>query len=145
MSEKIKTEKAIAHPIEGILEIESGTTFLPTVEVVKTDLALAPEFDDTDNQINEQYQEIYDVAMDAYETQAGDIEALDPKYRARNQEVAVQYLNTALSAVKEKGTMKMFKDKLINKAPSGTNIKDSNVIVADRNDVLKELFERDHG
>lgn len=138
MSEKIKTEKAISHPIEGVLDIEPGTTLLPAVEVVKSELALAPAFDDTDNQINEQYQEIFDVAMDAYETQAGDIQAIDPKYRARNQEVAVQYLNTALSAAKEKGTLKMFKDKLINKAPTGgTNIRDSQVILADRNDVLK--------
>lgn len=141
MSEKKKVEKAIEHPMETVLDIEPGTTLLPAVETVKSELAVVPEFDEADCEINEQFQEVYDVAMDAYETQAADIETIEPKYRARNQEVAVQYLNTALSAAKEKASLKQNKEKMVTKAiASGTNIKDSNVIVADRNDVLKQIF-----
>ncbi len=144
MSEKRKeTEKAIAHPIEGVLELEPETTLVPMIESEPTELAIVPEFDEGDRQINEQFQEIYDVAMDAYEQQAMDVQTIEPKYRARNQEVAVQYLNAALNAAKEKASLKQNKEKMVTKAiTSGTNIKDSNVIVADRNEVLKELFGR---
>ena len=144
MSEKRKeTEKAIAHPIEGVLELEPETTLIPTIESEPTEMAVVPEFDAGDNEINEQFQEIYDVAMDAYEQQAIDVQTIEPKYRARNQEVAVQYLNAALNAAKEKASLKQNKEKMITKvATSGTKISDSQVIVADRNDVLKELFGR---
>ena len=111
MSEKRQqTEKAIAHPIEDVLEIESGTTLLPVVEHAPTELAVTSDYDEEDREINEQFQEVYDVAMDAYETQAADIETIEPKFRARNSEVAVQYLNTALNAAKEKANIKMAKD-----------------------------------
>ena len=140
----IVTEKAMTHPIEEVLEIEAGTTYFPAIETTKTELVVAPEFDPMDTQINEQFQEIYDTAMDAYEQQALDIETIEPKYRARNSEVAVQYLNTALTAAKEKSTTKMFKDKLLHKArATGPKTLNQNVIVADRNDLLKELFRGD--
>ena len=142
MSEEKKiTERAIEHPIEEILEIEAGTTLLPAVETTKTEIAVAPDYDNVDTQINEQFQEIYDVAMDAYEQQALDIETIEPKYRARNSEVAVQYLNTALSAAKERSNIKMAKDKLTKKAAPGVLNDNRSVIVADRNDLLKNLFE----
>jgi len=146
MSENRKEiEKAIAHPIEEVLDIEPASTFIPVIESEPTELAPVPVFDEGDHQINEQYQEIYDVAMDAYEQQALDVQAIEPKYRARNQEVAVQYLNAALNAAKEKANLKQTKEKLVAKpATGGASIKDSNVIVADRNDVLKELFGREN-
>lgn len=136
-------EKAIAHPIEDVLDIEPGTTLYPVVESQPTPVTVSQDYDDTDREITEQFQEVYDVAMDAYETQAADMQTIEPKYRARNQEVAVQYLNAALNAAKEKSTVKMFKDKLNVKAAKagGVRIKDSNVIVADRNDVLKEMMQ----
>ena len=144
MSEETKiTERAIEHPIEEILEIESGTTLLPAVAPTKTEIVSAPAYDEVDNQINEQFQEIYDTAMDAYEQQALDIETIEPKYRARNSEVAVQYLNTALSAAKERSSIKMAKDKLVNKASPKVLNDNRSVIVADRNDILKNLFSGD--
>ncbi len=148
MSDKREiTERAIEHPIEDILEIEPGTTYLPSVESVSTDVVVTPEFDEMDVQINEQFQEIYDTAMDAYEQQAEDSQTIDPKYRARNHEVAVQYLNTALNAAKERNATKMAKDKLANKAMTGGGPKtlNQNVIVADRNDILKEIFNKKDG
>lgn len=145
MSERQQTEKAIAHPIEDVLEIEPGTTMMPVVAHEPTELAVTADYDEVDREINEQFQEVYDVAMDAYETQAADIETIEPKFRARNQEVAVQYLNTALAAAKEKASIKMSKDKNTVKVATsgGANIRDSQVIVADRNDVLKQMFGRE--
>ena len=140
------TDKPISHPIEDILDIESGTTLFPAVQTTKKELAVTGDYDDVDQEINEQFQEVYDTAMDAYEQQAMDIETIEPKYRARNQEVAVQYLNTALAAAKEKSNIKMSKDKMVTKqATTGPQTLNQSVIVADRNDVLKEIFGRGDG
>ena len=133
--------KIIDHPMEDLLDIESGSTFLPATPSRSTELVQAEEFDSKDREIEEQFQEIYDSAMDAYEQQATDAEAIEPKYRARNQEVAVQYLNAALNAAKEKAGLKQFKDKLAAASkPQGPKTLNQNLIVADRNDLLKQIL-----
>jgi translation elongation factor EF-1beta len=133
--------KTIAHPMEDMLDIEAGTTNVPAVPPRESQLTVVDEYDEKDQEIEEQLQEIFDTAMDAYEQQALDIESIEPKYRARNQEVAVQYLNTALSAVKEKSNTKMAKDKMKTKeVAAGPKTLNQNVIVADRNDLLKQIF-----
>lgn len=141
MSEK---EVKIQHPMEQVLDLEDGSTPL-TIAERSTELMLAPEFDDKDKEVEGQFQEVYDLALSAYETQAADAEVVEPKYKARNQEVAVQYLNTALSAAKEKATLKQHKDKLNVDKVKGTGPKtlNQNLIVADRNEVLKTLFSQE--
>ena len=100
--------KQIDHPLEEVLDLEPGTTLVPALPERSTELVVTDEYDNKDNEIEQQFQEIYDAAMDAYETQALDAEKVEPKYRARNQEVAVQYLNAALNAAKEKAGMKHY-------------------------------------
>jgi hypothetical protein len=133
--------KTIEHPMEEVLDIEPGSTLVPTLPSRNTELVLAEEYDDKDKEIEEQFQEVYDLALDAYEQQAADAEAVEPKYRARNQEVAVQYLNTALNAAKEKAGQKQIKDKLANdRKATGPKTVNNNLVVADRNELLKEIL-----
>ena len=63
-------------------------------------------------------QEVYDAAMGGFETQMDEAEIVEGKYKARNGEVAVQFLNAALNAAKEKSGLKQHKDK-VTKTPSG--------------------------
>jgi hypothetical protein len=134
--------KVIDHPMEDLLDIESGTTQVPAIPQRNTELVVADEYDRKDEEIEGQFQEVYDAAMDAYEQQVVDTETIEPKYRARNQEVAVQYLNTALNAAKEKSSLKQFKDKMLNdrKAASGPKTVNNNLVVADRNGILKQIL-----
>lgn len=134
--------KIIEHPMEGVLDIEPGTTQVPAIPQRNTELVVADEYDRKDEEIEGQFQEVYDAAMDAYEQQVVDTETVEPKYRARNQEVAVQYLNTALNAAKEKSNMKQFKDKMLNdrKNTKGPATVNNNLVVADRNDLLKQIL-----
>ena len=136
--------KVISHPLEDVLDIESGTTLLPALPERNTELVTAEQYDNKDTEIEGQFQEVYDAAMDAYEQQAKDAETVDPKYRARNQEVAVQYLNTALNAAKEKATMKQFKDKIVNdrRSSKGPSTVNNNLVVADRNEILRQIMGR---
>ena len=135
----------IYHPMEDMLDIEPGTTQVPATIERSTELVAHEEFDAKDKEIEEQYQEVYDAAMGAFEQQSMDSEVIEPKYRARNQEVAVQFLNAALQAAKEKGGMKQHKDKLnvakVKANSAGTT--NNNLIVADRNEILKHLGGKD--
>ena len=137
-------EQEVEHQLEEVFDIEPGTTLVET-QKSSTELVVAEEYDDKDSEIEEQFQEVYDAAMDAYEGATGsDMQDIEPKYRARNMEVSVQYLNTALNAAKMKSDLKMHKDKLglaTNKAQAGAKTVNNNLIV-DRNDLLKHLRGR---
>lgn len=130
------------HPMEDVLDIESGTTIVPRVETIPTELVPIEEYDDKDVEVEKQFQEVYDAAMTAFEVTSTTVEQIEPKYRARNEEVAIQYLNTALAAAREKSLMKQHKDKLsVSKGKiSGPKTVNQNLFVGNRNELLKELF-----
>lgn len=141
-TEKEIIEVAIEHPMEDVLDIEPGTTMVEHVQR-STDLTVHQSYDEKDAEIEGQYQEIFNAAMDQFDTQSGEAELVEGKYKARNAEVAAQYLNTALAAVKGKADVKMHKDKVsIETTKAGTpKTLNQNVIVADRNDVLRAFME----
>lgn len=134
-------ESPQSHPLEQVLNIEDGTTLVPCVEV-QTDLVQHTTYDEKDNEIEGQLQEIYDNAMTAHDNNMLDMSAIEPKYRARLGEVSVAYLNAALGAVREKISLKTHKDKInietAKAARPGTI--NNNLIVAERNEILKHLL-----
>ncbi len=139
-SETKKINVPIEHPLEEIFDIEPGTTSMPRTEVV-TDLVEAEEYDDKDNEIEEQFQAVYDHAISAFEDLSAESEVVEGKYKARVGEVANQALSTALNAAKEKANLKKHKDKIeVSKGKLGAKTINNNLIVADRNELLKELL-----
>lgn len=117
MSDRKTTERVISHPCEDFFEIENNSTIMTVAEPRSTQLAEHSSYDDKDCEIEEQYQEIYDKAMDAFDDIQQDMEGIEGKFKARNNEVGVAFLNAALSAAKEKARLKEHKDKLT--GPSG--------------------------
>lgn len=146
MSGRIKvTDTPKEHVLEATFDIEPGTTIVPVVETIPTVLTPAEEYDNKDVEIEQQFQEVYDAAMTAFEVTSETVSQIEPKYRARNEEVAVQYLNTALAAAREKAGLKGHKDKMaVTKVKaSGPQTVNNNLIVADRNEILKKLISSD--
>lgn len=143
-TEKDIIEVATEHPMEEVLDITPGTTMVEHVQR-STDLVEHQPYDGKDTEIEGQYQEIFDAAMDQFDTQSGEAELVEGKYKARNAEVAAQYLNTALAAVSGKADVKKHKDKIsVATVKAGTpGTLNQNVIVADRNDILKAFMEGD--
>jgi len=138
-------EVIVEHPMEEILNIESNTTIVPRIEHT-SELVVDDQYDAKDDEIDKQIQDIYDAAMGAFETQMEEAELVEGKYKARNGEVAVQFLNTALSAAREKSGLKQHKDKIAiaqNKLKGGPSTVNNNLIVADRNELLKEMFKKE--
>lgn len=143
MSTKItRTEKEISHPLEEIFDIEENTTVVPYTEV-KTDLVSYIGFDEKDNELEGQLQHLYDMALEAFETQQDESAGIEQKFRARNAEVAAQYLKTALEAVREKRELKQHKDKIVVKQSGAMT--NNNLIVADHNaimDMIEDMKKR---
>ena len=138
-------EVAIKHPMEEVLDIEEGSTVITRVEHDRQELAVVESYDEKDTEIEGQFQEVYVLALDAFETQVQEAELVEAKYKARNQEVAAQFLNTALGAAKEKSTHKQHKDRMMVDTRKAITPKtlNQNVIVADRNEILKTLMQKD--
>ena len=141
MTTEIKdAEKLIAHPLEETFDIEENTTVVPYKEVT-TDLVEHEPYDNKDKELDEQFQEVYDLARESFENTREDVEMVDPKYKARNSEVAVQYLNTALNAAREKSVLKQHSDKIVISIAKGPSV-DGDKVTVDRNELLRALQSR---
>ncbi len=137
-NEKIQKTKTIEHPMEQILDIEPGTTLVHYEESLPVPLIEHEEYDEKDNEIEQQFQEVYEKAMDAFDAQSDITDTVEGKYAARNAEVSVQFLNTALAAAKEKSGLKQHKDKLeVSKAEAGKPKAVNNNLILDRNELLR--------
>ena len=130
----------IKHPMEDLFDIEEGSTEFPITKAEARELVNYDDYDEKDNEIDEQFEEIYAHALAAYETQQEIIETIEGKFKGRNSEIAAQFLQIALNAVKEKSSHKMTKDKntLASKKANG-NTTNNNLFVGDFNQVLELL------
>ncbi len=100
--------------------------------------------DEEDKQISAKIDDVYDKAMDAFEEQTAYTQIIEPRYAARNAEVAAEYLKIALSAATSKAKVKEGKTKNAAFIPyNNANTINQNVIVADRNELLKMMNKKD--
>lgn len=143
--ESTTTEKLISHPLEKVFDIEEGSTAVMAPESRDTQLVEAPTYDRKDIEIEENFQEIYDKAMDAFDDMQTAVEGIEGKYKARASEVSVQMLNAALNAAKEKSRLKEHKDNLKLKSggggsvPSGSTINNNTLINVSTSDIIRQL------
>lgn len=143
MKTVIKSE-LIEHPMEDVLDIESGTTMVEYQEITPDVPVPMPTYDAKDDEIEQKLEEIYTAAMGNVVTIADEMERVEGKYKARIGEVTATMLNVALGAVKEKRELKQHKDKLTpGVAGSGvTHTTTNNLVVADRNEILRILRDK---
>ena len=141
--------KLVTHPCEEVFDIEPGTTELIAEPPRQTELVQGFAYDEKDKEIEENYQEIFDRAMDTFDDIQRDVEGLEGKYKARNHEVGAQFLNAALNAAKEKQRIKEHKDKLTSgsggaAAAGATNNTQINVATSTA-DLVKMLQQQNGG
>jgi len=137
--------------VEAHLPVANTLTDPSTGEVVeRATTDITPEIIEKeerieDMQIDGKLNEVYDNAMTAFNTHASVVDGADPKFAARNGEVAAQFLKIALDSANSKIDAKYKRNKVrIARQGAGTpNQVQNNLIVADRNDVLKQLFRGD--
>lgn len=95
-----------------------------------------------DLHIDGQLEGIHNAALEAFQSQHRMSQEVDPKFSARNSEVAAQYLKIALDAVSNRVDAKYKRQKVrIAKTKAGTpDTVNNNVIIGDRNEILKALL-----
>jgi hypothetical protein len=98
-----------------------------------------------DLHIDSQLENVHSAAMIAFEQQARMAQEVDPKFSARNAEVAAQYLNIALNAVNSRvdAKYKRQKIKVAKKEATKPGTVNNNVFIADRNELLRQMLGKD--
>lgn len=137
--------KFVSHPLEEVFDLPQNSTMAP-VQVERQDIV---EISDSDEMINEEDRQIaaqlstvYAYAVEAYENQINLTQEIDPKFAARNAEVAAQFLKIALDSVSDRAKIRHNKLKL--KVEGGTPESVTNqLIVADRNELLRIMKGED--
>ena len=128
-------------PLEGTdLTAIDDNRYLATTEA-QLPAPPAAEPAEEDKEINQKIDTIYGEAMTAYQNQTAFVEILEPRYAARNAEVAAGYLNTALNAVALRAKVKNERKKSAGGFVPYANQTTNNVVVADRNQLLKMMAE----
>jgi len=136
----ITKEKPIEHPMEEIFDISPGTTIVEYKEpevVPATDSIL---YDTKDTDIDDKLENIYATAIGTATAMSEQIEVVEGRYKARMGEVSATMLSVALGAVREKSLLKQHKDKLIGKPGAGPQTVNNNLVVADRNELMRMML-----
>lgn len=139
--EIVTITKNVEHPLEQVFDIEPGTTLITREEQKTTELVVADDYDKKDEEIDTQFQEIFDKALSGYERIQDECEDIEPRYLPRMMEVGVQHLKMALDAAEAKAKMKDLKDKLAVKTKSGGGPKTvNNTLVVSQEELLRTLM-----
>lgn len=132
------SEKYIEHPFEDLFDIEPKTTLVETKQVSNVMVAY-DAYDSKEQEIENQFEMIFNSAYDTYQTTMLSIErGCDPGNSHKNLEAANDFLMTALNAAKEKAELKFRKDK----SKGSTNITNNNLIM-DRDTLLNMIQNKE--
>ena len=112
--------------------------FFQTQVVKKEEVSDAPVLPPDTTPVDTRTNEIYEKALEAFKDQMELSSMVDPKYAARNAEVAAIYLKLALDAVNTAHKREVEKSKPAKGGTAGTI--NNTMIVADRNEILDKIL-----
>lgn len=141
---KRKVKQKRSHALEKFFSVPEESTETDKV-VVEYPLKKSDDYDAKDAEIEKELHNVFEKAMEGYESLSEILDSVEPKYRARIAEVAATYLNTALNASTKRASQKESIKKLdmkqqeINKRASGSKTTNNIVFNGDRNEFLKFL------
>ena len=122
-----------------VIEYTAPNELIPTHQEAST----MQTDDEEDKEINKKIDDVYEKAMDAFQEQNGYIQVVEPRYAARNAEVAAQYLKIALDAASTKAKVKEGKRKTNGFIPfNNAQNMTQNIVVGDRNEILRMMREQ---
>ena len=138
--------KKITNPLDDLfntlpMDMEQDGEYIPTTEGTLATLGdeqASPEKDEEDIEIDSKIDTVYTAAIDAFNNQTAYMEVIEPRYAARNAEVAANYLNIALNAASVRAKVKGDRKKTAQFVPF-TNNKTNGAVVASREDIMKML------
>lgn len=138
----------IKNPLEDVfnmresidIEAEYGMTEVPA-QAEQPEGPPVDHKDEDDVLIEKRIDEVYDAAIGAFKAQQEYLEVIEPRYAARNSEVAANFLNIALSAANSRARVKTDRKRanqsFVPYANGGKTT--NNILIADRNEILKMI------
>jgi hypothetical protein len=97
-----------------------------------------PEKDEEDVEIDSKIDAVYDAALETFQNQMAYTEIVEPRYAARNAEVAASYLNIALNAAATRARVKGDRKKTNAFVPYANN-NPNGTVVASREDIMRMI------
>jgi hypothetical protein len=136
------SETYIAHNFESLFDIQESTTLLDIPQTNIVENSECPLYDQKDDEIEQQFQSIYEAALNAYDNQIMMVERgiSDPSNNHKVLDVANNFLKTALDSVKAKADLKKNKERNVN-IKNVDNRSINNNIIMDRNELLKMMLQ----
>ncbi len=132
------------HPLEKVFNMEKDSTnisvetVIPTTEIIQSGNVMPSQYDNLDQDIHMQADQVYKLALLAYNQQMLLSNSTEAKFANRAAEIGAQYLAVALNAVGEKSKFKQHKDKL-KKSEIEMQLEQS--VTIDRNELLRNILE----
>jgi hypothetical protein len=139
----MKPINQMSNPLDTLFDVmpEYETTGEVT-EYQEASTAVVPqgptELEPDDIETNRKIDEVYDAALSTFQNQMAYTEIIEPRYAARNAEVAANYLNIALSAATAKAKIKTDRKRAVGFIPMGGKVT-NNTIVATREEIMRMI------
>lgn len=137
------------NPLDNLFDIDdemtSGTEIDEYTQATESEIAAlaatppAPEKDEDDIENDKRFDEVYTAALETFQNQTAYTEIIEPRYAARNAEVAASYLNIALQAATAKARVKADRKRATMFIPNAGGKVTNNTIVATREEILRMI------
>lgn len=101
--------------------------------------ATPAEKDAEDVENDERFDAVYTTALETFQNQMAYTEIIEPRYAARNAEVAATFLNLALQAASAKARVKADRKRATMFIPNAGGKTVNNTIVATREEILRMI------
>lgn len=138
----------ITNPLDELFntlptKLEDDDEYVPMTEGALAAIEPSPETvvvekDAEDIEVDRKIDEVYDAAIGAFNNQTAYMEVIEPRYAARNAEVAANYLNIALNAASVRAKVKGDRRKNAAFVPFSNN-KTNGAVVASREDIMRMI------
>ena len=138
----------IKHPLDAVFNISDASNVdiehdYEMAEIPPVPITTEPVEDVKDQDdilVEKRIDEVYDAAMEAFTNQSAYTTIIEPRYSARNAEVAANYLSIALQAAGTRAKVKTDR-KRANQTfiPHGGGKNTTNVLVASREEIIRMI------
>ena len=141
------TPTKYVNPLDNLFDIdpagrEDHNTLAPVTAGELAEMATptaAPEKDAEDIEVDKKIDQVYDAALETFQNQMAYTEIIEPRYAARNAEVAASYLNIALQAAATRARVKGDRKRNGAFIPGMGNKITNNTIVATRDEIMRMI------
>jgi len=141
----LSNDKKLTNPLDELFNTAQSEEVVEYEQVTEGELAEMaepekPTKDEEDVEIDAKIDTVYTAAIDAFNQQTAYTEIIEPRYAARNAEVAANYLNIALNAAATRARVKGDRARTANFVPYANGSRNTNnVVVASREEIMKMI------